>query len=438
MKNYNKRYILTLVLIGVLFSSCDKEFIDPTTASDTQVLTTRDGLTALAVGVQKRWSVGRQSPVYTTIASSGFTTSELRLINPGNQSENGLSLGGADVDGNNGIVSNLWEQALLARNEAQMILDTVDVVNAEQDYKVGLIAYASIFKALANGTLIQFFDQIPLKVGENASFSDRSTVMGDVIATLENARTSLDGVTVPSSFYAKVPNTINLENTVNALLARFYLQRGEYAKAIEAADRVDLKVKSVFGYDEVNRNPIADVSILGNNVYQPIDLTLGLPTALRPVSADTLRLAFYFEDLAPENSDFRAAGFFDSNTASIPVYLPGEIMLIKAEAYARDNKLTEAVEELDKVLTKKASEDAYGIGANLPAYSGTVDQTSVLTEIYRNRCIELYMTGLRLEDSKRFGRPGAGEADAERNRNLYPYPNSERDNNSQTPANPKI
>ncbi len=47
----------------------------------------------------------------------------------------------------------------------------------------------------------------------------------------------------------------------------------------------------------------------------------------------------------------------------------------------------------------------------LPAYSGGTDAASVLTEIYRNRCIELFMSGLKLEDSRRFARPAT-----ERNR----------------------
>jgi starch-binding outer membrane protein, SusD/RagB family len=100
--------------------------------------------------------------------------------------------------------------------------------------------------------------------------------------------------------------------------------------------------------------------------------------------------------------------------------------------------------ELNKVLTKVATPETSetsanyykNIGANLPAYSGTVDQASILTEVYKNRCIELFMSGLKLEDSRRFGRPGAGTASAERNRNYYPYPDSERFNNTNTPADP--
>jgi len=55
----------------------------------------------------------------------------------------------------------------------------------------------------------------------------------------------------------------------------------------------------------------------------------------------------------------------------------------------------------------------------------------LLEQIYRHRCIELFMSGQKLEDMRRFGR-----ATSERKRNLMPYPLRERDNNPNTPADP--
>ena len=89
------------------------------------------------------------------------------------------------------------------------------------------------------------------------------------------------------------------------------------------------------------------------------------------------------------------------------------MLLIKAEAYARSNDLDNAVIQLNAVRNKTAGEDAFGVGAALADYAGTVDQQSVLDEIYKNRRIELYLSGLGLEDSRRFDRPGPGDAAAE-------------------------
>jgi hypothetical protein len=128
------------------------------------------------------------------------------------------------------------------------------------------------------------------------------------------------------------------------------------------------------------------------------------------------------------------SGFFRDDATAIPIYLPGEMLLIQAEGNARANNLPNAVSFLNQVLTKTT--DAFSLGANQPAYSGGNTQAAILQEIYRNRCMELYMSGMKLEDSRRFGRPGPGQAGAERTRNFYPYPQQERDGNPNTPTDP--
>jgi tetratricopeptide (TPR) repeat protein len=431
-----KKYtaLVLLALVTTLFSACEKDFVNPGAATEDQVLNSPDGLIGLTVGIQKRWSVGRQSPVYATVAGAGFSTFELRLINPGNLAENEVAIGKITLTNNNGIVANIWEECLLVRNETQKVLDNASKIS-DAGIRSGLIAYASIFKALANGTLVQFYQQAPLASGNNAAFSSRDAVLQDAIGALEKAKSEVAATPISAAFLAKTPKSIDAVNTINALLARCYNMLGQHDQAIAAANAVDLSKKSTFIYDAVNTNPIAFVSILTNNVYQPVNLTLGLPANLAP-DANDKRLPFYFQNLNPTNQDFRAAGFWDNSTKAIPVYLPGEMLLIKAEAYARKNQLNEAVTELNKVLTKQPADDAFGVGAGLSDYAGPMTQADILNAIYANRCMEMMMSGLRLEDSRRFSRPGPDETGEERNRNWYPYPRSERDNNPNTPADP--
>jgi len=110
--------------------------------------------------------------------------------------------------------------------------------------------------------------------------------------------------------------------------------------------------------------------------------------------------------------------------------------LIKAECYARLGNLPDAVIALDAVRTKAT--DGFGVTAKTTAYAGVQDKDAILLDIYRQRCIELYLSGMKLEDSRRFGRPGPNDAGAERSRNFYPYPQVERDNNQNTPPDPAI
>ena len=402
--------------------ACENDFTNPGASTEGDVVTSADGLELLTRGLHRRWAVGRQSPVYTTI-STGFSTFELRLINPGNISENELSLGGNDLDGSNTIVSNIWEQCLITRKEARTVLENLDVV-ASPELQGGIRAYASIFAALANGTLATYFEQVPLISEPDAAFSSREAALQAAIDDLDVAITAIGANPDYQQF------NIDALNTARALKARYHNMLGNHSEAISAANSVDLSSTSSFIYDAVNTNPVAFVSILTNNVYQPVDLTLGLPSGLHPDTTDA-RLPFYFQDINPEMFDYRAAAFFDDNEDPIPVYVPGEMNLIKAEAYARQNELNNAVTELNEILTKAPASDAFGIGANLSAYSGPMDQASILDAIYANRAMEMMMSGLRLEDNRRFNRPGA-----ERNRTFYPYPNSERDNNPNTPADP--
>ena len=58
------------------------------------------------------------------------------------------------------------------------------------------------------------------------------------------------------------------------------------------------------------------------------------------------------------------------------------------------------------------------------------------TGSYEQRSIELFLSGQRLEDSRRFGRPGPPISTAERTHNYYFYPHRERLNNPNVPADP--
>lgn len=425
-----KKFIIVSVFMSLFLTSCDEEFLDPTRASEEDVFSSRDGLIGAANGLQSRYSVGRQSPFgYALITGNGFTTNELGVPQAGNLDEVALYSGSGEVLPNNGIVSNIWAQSLILNSESQKVINNINRLTVPVE-KATVLVHASIFKALALGNLIQFFERVPISTAKNATFNSRAEVLAEVIKTLEDTKSSLPSAT---GFTGIAPG-INYTNTVNALLARFYLISGNLDKAFEHATLVNLTVRSGFQFDAVNQNAIAATAFLVANNYQPIGRSLGLPASLQPNAADG-RINFYINPTSTVSA-VRGAGFWGAITSTVPVYLPGEMILIRAEVLARKNQLPEAVTEINRVLQKTAAADVWGVGANLPAYSGTVDQPSLLTEIYRNRCIELFMSGLKLEDTRRFNRPGAGAPGAERNRNWYPYPDSERFNNPNTPANP--
>ncbi len=454
MRAINKKLlILTVALISMIAPSCDKEFINPSAGSEPNVVGNVDGLMNLAAGLQRRFTIGRQSPLYSTVTGGGFSVFAFRVLNAGNTTEVELENGNTALTGANGVVTNIWAQCLFTKNEAEKILNNLDVVGDPGD-KLGLRAYAAIFYALSIGTMAQYYEQVPLTIELSAGFSSRADALKKVVEVLEAAAAELQSGTVSAKFTSKVPAGIDLKNTVKALLARYYnmlakLPGAAYddaagSKALAAANAVTLSAKSVFTFSEASNtiNPVAE-QILTVNVYGVADSALGLRNGLQPDPADG-RLAFYLTRSTvynPSTNVLTAKGFVSAKAAPFPVYVPGEMTLIKAEIYARKNDLASAKTELDNILTKTAADDAFGIGANLAPYSGAMDQASILAEIYRQRRIELFMQGFEMEDSRRFERtPPSTPAQPtdERNRTFYPYPNQERDNNTNTPANPPI
>ena len=400
------------------------------------MVTSSDGLLTLCNGLQARYSTnGLLSVLYNAVAAGGLSTRELTILNVGNIEEYNVSLGAGNVTNANGVVRNLWTQANLVKANADLVL--ANAGNApEAGTRSGIVAYASIFRALSIGTLAQFFEQVPLTVQENAAFVPRVQALQNAVAQLEAAAAQLAATPVSADFNAKIVPGLDLPNTIQALIARYSLQAGDYDKALAAAGRVDLTKRSVFNFDDNTRNPLFEVAFGNKNVFEPFNATLGLTGALAPNLADR-RLAFFLRT-NPTATQNLGTGFYTANNAPIPMYVPGEMLLIRAEAYARKADVPNAITELNRVLTKTAATDAVGLGAALPAYAGPQTAADVLVEILRNRSIELAFQGFRLDDSRRFDRPGPGAAGAERNRNFYPYPRVERENNPSTPVDPLL
>jgi hypothetical protein len=423
-------FFAVAVIITVMQTSCKKNYTNPNAATAQEVFSSPQGLTGVAVGLQRVYTAGRASSLYNRITMDGLLTGQLIVLNQGNTSEYQLQLGAGSVDGTNTIAAGLWTSS------NKIIYDADNVINGasalgDKGYASGLIGYATIFKALALGDLAMFWEKVPADIGDKVSFVDRAQGFTKAISAIDNALSAIAAAPISAAFLSNIPTGIDIINTLHALKARYSLFTGNYAQALVEANAVDLSKKSVFNFTTVNLNPIFETATSTNNVYAPGDLNMGLPTGLQP-DADDKRVPFYISTNASAPI-YRVNGFGAASTTPWPVYLPGEITLIKAEAYARQSTpdLTSALTELNKVVTKTPASDPFGVGAALPPIVGPLTQAQILDLIYKHRSIELFMSGLRLEDMRRFNRPNS-----ERKRNLLPYPFLERDNNPNTPPDP--
>ncbi|RYY39939.1 MAG: RagB/SusD family nutrient uptake outer membrane protein [Chitinophagaceae bacterium] len=427
MKSSSKNILYLLSLSGMLLSStaCKKNYSDPSSVDRTAVGTTAQSLSAAATGLQRVYTAGRASSLFNRITVDGLLTNQFTVLNQGNVPEYQLQQGGGTVDGTNTMINGLWTTSNKIIFDADYILDGASRLG-DRGFASGLIGYTTIFKALALGDMAMYWQKIPASVGQNVAFEDRIQGYNRAIASIDAALASIQANPISTNFATYVPAGIDIVNTLHALKARYSLFAGNYTQALASANNVDLTKKSVLNFSTVNLNPIFETSTSTNNVVAATT-TFGLPATL-PVDANDKRIPFYLTNAYAS----KILGFGAGATTAWPIYLPGEMTLIKAEAYARMSTpdLVNAQIELNKVVTKQRTADPFGVGAELaPVVLAT--QQDVLDEIYRQRAVELSLSGLRVEDQRRFARPVA-----ERKRSFLPYPFQERDNNPNTPPDP--
>ncbi|UZR96921.1 RagB/SusD family nutrient uptake outer membrane protein [Chondrinema litorale] len=441
MKKIINIYTSFLVLSMVIFSSCETDFANPNAPTDEQILTSSEGLIALSVGIKQLYST--TGLLYIT-ETPGMTTRELvRTTTYINLLE--LEDGGSVLPNDNSNVSGIWATMLRIVEMCNQLEYGAENVTLEEETKNTMLAYAYFFKAISIGTLAQNFEQVVVETSQSndAAFVSRTEGFETAIALLEQA-SSLLGGSVDAGFDSDVLlGNVDLINCINAFLARYNLFVGEYDAAITAANTVDLSSASYFAYDSQNQNPLWS-RIVNLGYCMPAD-DFGLPESFEIDTTDA-RIDFFLSSLDTANENGfeyeELTGFYQSATDLIPVYQPGEMLLIIAEANIRKGSpdLNASVEALNSLLTK--TDDPTGVNASLGEYDGTVSEEALLLEIYKNRCIELYLNGMSLEDSRRFDRPEPSTDSQvftdERNRNFYPYPARERNNNNNTPADPAI
>lgn len=440
MKRYTAlyKYLVMAALVLCVMTACKKDYQDPSGPSLEQAYSSPQALTDVAVGLQAWYVKDRIGLIYTTTTSGSLLTGETFVTNPGNADEGQLATGGNTLLNNNVVVTGMWSVTNKIAYEADKVLNKTNSVVADKGFASGLIAYTSIFKALALGVQANYWEQVPDTTSQpdnqtNAvHFIPAQRGYARAVRTIDNALNTIAATPIGANFAPSIPKGINIVNTLYALKARYALCAGDYATALDAANKVDLTVAgiSTFNFNPQVPNPIFILVASTSNIYQVVDSTMGLPVGIQPDLADA-RIPFYIS--RPPNGKptrFAIGGFFTSNIQSIPVFLPGEITLIKAECYARMNNLAQGLAELNKVVTKTPAQDPLGVGAGLPpVVVGNIPD--LLTQIYRNRRIEMFMSGQEVEDERRFGRPVG-----ERKRNFFPYPFVERNDNTNTPPDP--
>ncbi len=431
-----KYKILAVVMLS-LASSCKLEQVNPNAPADAQVLTSREGIIALSIGLRQFYSTSGLSsiilaPSTTSREMKGFATFTTVLE---------LEAGGTALPTANAGVLNYWSSMQRVMGMCENVISNAPQISSiEPALLSGIMGQAYLFKAMALTELAMAFPQANLNTSTATpvQFVPRAQVFTEAVRLLDLGVAAVTANAPNASFGTNVSGAdFDLVNTLYAMQARINLMAGNYQKALTNANLVNLTRNSRFTYTTQSPNPLNTLFNITRS-YVPRD-NFGLPASLYYTGDQ--RYNFYFNGVKTTiggEITVGLTGFAASPTTAIPVYLTDEIKLIKAECILRLNgSLADALEQINAVRTQTTG-DLNGVNAGLPAYTGAVTNEALLLEVYKQRCAELYLSGLKWEDTRRFNRPAPPTDLTERNRIFYPYPDQERLNNPNTPADPAI
>lgn len=197
---------------------------------------------------------------------------------------------------------------------------------------------------------------------------------------------------------------------VHALLARLYLQLDDYESAGRHADEA-LKLKSdLLDFNELSLSGGYVFPLNGIGNPEVIFTVQQMPSILSTVNfnADTsllklygehdLRLVAYFSQTSEGQTSF--TGSYNGNNRYFTGLATDELYLIRAECYARNNQLEQAISDLNHLRANRISSHEYSPLLHLDSAD------KVLTEILKERRKELVMRGTRWEDLRRLNKEG--------------------------------
>jgi starch-binding outer membrane protein, SusD/RagB family len=346
----------------------------------------------------------------------------------------------------NNDATQLWLDGFNAINSANNVLASLDVV-AEKDRKtVG--GEALFIRAITNFELVRFFGKpyvagqpnaqlgIPLVTTPTRGISDASKLSR---STVEQVYAAIIADLLKAE--ADLPQTNSWRASslaTSALLARVYLQQGDYAKARDAASKVIASAKftlladyeDVFNRDANSSEDIFAIQLTDQDGVNNMNTFFSVPDFggrdgdieildghLNLYPAGDKRKALFFDGNAAMRS-----GKWNNQFGNVGIIRLAEMYLIRAECNARLNTSTGATAVADYNRTRIRA----GLAA---ATTVTVDQ------ILLERRLELAHEGFRVHDLKR-NKQKVGNFNFDADKLVFPIPFREIEANNNLQQNP--
>lgn len=378
------------------------DLTNPNSPTEQAALSNLDGVIATELGMQDQFAAS--ALIY--VRAPALVTDEWGTVSKALAADISLFTG-QGIDASYGVVSEPYYVTYRIARTADAIIGAVpNLSGLSAGFAAGLTANAKLFKAMALGMAAQQYAELPIDASVTGGTPvPRAEVFAEAIRLLESARSDLAPYSAAdlSGFTSRAVSTgFDVRNTIDAMLARYYLFTGQYQQAIDAANRVDLSKVSLLTYPDPDLNPIYNYSLVAGYVAP-------LKSWARDAEPNDKRVPFWVDTLAtppngnPPSLQLAPFALYGTRNAPFPAYLPGEVLLIRAEAEAQLNDLPSAIADINAVRTKSGS--ANTPGAQLPALTAVQLDTKdkILAQIAHERRYELFSQGLRWEDLRRLG-----------------------------------
>lgn len=407
-----------LALLAVLFAAtgCDLDLVNPNSPTEESVLDDPNQIISLAVGMQSQYA----GSINTFVRGPALITDEWAPWTNALAEVRNLYAGG-EIDPAFSIVAGPYQATYRIIRSANNLIEFAPQVGLEPGMEAGIVALARLHKAMALGMIIQQYERVPIDADvEGAVPQPREVVLDTVLGLLHSARAELQGVSSGdlSGFRQRVLDPgIDLQNTIDAMIARYSLIAEDYEQAIEAAERVDLGTLSTYSYTGTDVNPVY-------NYHYGARYVAPLQSFAREAEPGDERVGHWTDTTQVDTTEAVVVEMnrYSNRNAPFPVYLPDEMRLIQAEAHTRLGNLERARDLINEVRTQcdpVLNEPA----ACLPPLTAEdlPDAESILAQIAYERRYELFQQGLRWEDLRRLGQFTGEEPKAE----FLPLPQTE-------------
>jgi hypothetical protein len=411
--------LILFIILASFFASCESELeIEPKNSKDAvEILKTEAGIINILNGTYAQVASGsayggRISIVSDLLAQTGRTNSEWRFRGTTGSLRNIFT---KSILVDNTAVEGIYTNSYAIINSVNTVIENIDKIT-DTDIQTRMIAEAKFLRSLAYFDLVRLFakpyiagsvnNQLGVVIRPNAIYEykvdlskERSTVEEVytlIISDLKDAYTNLPD---SNSFYAD-------KYAAQAILARVYLQQGNYAEARDAANDVILnsgnelmkKYSQAFNHDTDQLEDVFAVQITKQSGSNQL-ITSYAAEADGGRGGDIVINSAYLNkfELNDERGNFvyfnpangrRLSLKYTNEFGDIPLVRLAEMYLIRAESNFR---------------LGTSVGDTYTNDINLlrNRAKATPFSNPTLTNILRERELELGMEGFRIHDIKR-------------------------------------